>query len=101
MASYKNFQSDNAKYTKKESRTDSSKADFSPQVDVVGFEKKSGFEGNLDKYYDLVSYYRFYPDLWYDLITPETGGIRLDADQRVFLRCMARFPQNYCTFPRG
>lgn len=41
------------------------------------------------------------PDLFWDLITPETGGIRLDLDQRVFLRCIARFVSNYAVFPRG
>lgn len=41
------------------------------------------------------------PDLWWDLITPQTGGIRLDLDQRVYLRCIARFVSNYMVFPRG
>lgn len=42
-----------------------------------------------------------FPDLWWDLITPQTGGIRLDLDQRVYLRCIARFVSNYMVFPRG
>lgn len=41
------------------------------------------------------------PDLFWDLITPETGGIRLDLDQRVFLRSIARFLSTYGVFPRG
>lgn len=41
------------------------------------------------------------PDLFWDLITPETGGIRLDLDQRVFLRSLARFTSTYGVFPRG
>jgi len=40
-------------------------------------------------------------DLWYDLITPHTGGIRLDIDQRVFLRSISRFTSTYGVFPRG
>ena len=40
-------------------------------------------------------------DLFLDLITPETGGIRLDLDQRVFLRGLGRFMRLYGTFPRG
>jgi len=35
------------------------------------------------------------------LITPETGGIRLDLDQRVFLRSITRFISVYGVFPRG
>lgn len=41
------------------------------------------------------------PDLWYDLITPESGGIRLDLDQRVFLRSLSRFISTYGVMPRG
>ena len=39
--------------------------------------------------------------MWYDLITPETGGIRLDLDQRLLLRLMARFPSVYAVYNRG
>lgn len=42
-----------------------------------------------------------YPDLWYDMITPETGGIRLDADQRILMRCLARFQSTMGVFSRG
>lgn len=59
------------------------------------------FIQNLDKWVDLVSYFRWFPDLWFDLITPESGGIRLDADQRFLLRCEVRFQQTYGVFPRG
>lgn len=41
------------------------------------------------------------PDLFLDLITPETGGIRLDLDQRVFIRVLVRFASVYGVFPRG
>lgn len=42
-----------------------------------------------------------HPDLFLDLITPETGGIRLDLDQRVFIRTLVRFVSVYAVFPRG
>ncbi|QSF43280.1 hypothetical protein [Paenibacillus tianjinensis] len=58
-------------------------------------------EERLKKYTDLVSWCRWNPDLWYDLITPEFGGIRLDLDQRVFLRSITRFISVYGVFPRG
>ncbi|WP_405168528.1 hypothetical protein [Paenibacillus sp. FSL H3-0286] len=58
-------------------------------------------EERLKKYTDLVSWCRWNPDLWYDLITPVPGGIKLDLDQRVFLRCITRFVSVYGVFPRG
>ena len=84
MASYSKFQSENAKTTKMTSRSNYNPA-FNSTVEAKGSERKSGFENNIDKYVDLVSFYRWNPDLWFDLITPETGSIRLDLDQRVFL----------------
>ena len=60
------------------------------------------FYQHLDKWVELVSYFRWSPDLFYDLITPiDGGGIRLDLDQRVLLRVMARFKRVYAVFPRG
>jgi hypothetical protein len=70
-------------------------------VEVKGEKESDSFSKNLDKYIDFVSWARWNPDLFWDLITPETGGIRLDLDQRVFLRCLARFVSNYAVFPRG
>ena len=60
------------------------------------------FYQHLEKWVELVSYFRWFPDLFYDLITPiDGGGIRLDLDQRVLLRVMARFKRVYAVFPRG
>ncbi|GAV11297.1 putative helicase, ATP-dependent [Paenibacillus sp. NAIST15-1] len=99
MASYKNFQSDNAKHTK--NRLDTRNPEFNPTVSSRGVMESDSFTQNLDKYSNFVSWARFYPDLWWDLITPPTGGIRLDLDQRIYLRCVARFISNYMVFPRG
>lgn len=64
------------------------------------------FYQNLEKWVEVVSYLRWFPDLFFDLITPKDKngnpqGIRLDLDQRVLLRCMARFKRMYVVFPRG
>lgn len=99
MTSYKNFQSDNAKITK--NRTDVRNPDLNPTVSSRSADETDNFTKNLDKYIDFVSWARFYPDLWWDLITPPTGGIRLDLDQRVYLRSISRFVANYMVFPRG
>lgn len=101
MANYDNFQSNNVKHSNSESRTNIYEADFNPTVNAKGIEQTDNFTKNLNKYMDFVSWARWNPDLWWDLITPETGGIRLDLDQRVFLRCLARFITNYGVFPRG
>jgi ribonucleoside-diphosphate reductase alpha chain len=101
MANYNNFQSDNVKHSKSTGRTNIYDADFNPTVDARGIEQTDNFTKNLEKYMDFVSWARWNPDLFWDLITPETGGIRLDLDQRVFLRSLARFITNYGVFPRG
>lgn len=101
MPSYNNFQNDNNKYTNKNSRINKFNPNFNASVSVNGNKELTTFHKNIDKWTTIVSFYRFYPDLWYDLITPETGGIRLDLDQRVFMRVMARFYSVYGCFPRG
>lgn len=101
MASYKHFQSDNMKYDYKETRTNIFNPEFNPTVSAKGKMEEDNFMKNLPKWVDFISWARFYPDLYFDLITPETGGIRLDLDQRVFLRAVARFVSVYGVFPRG
>lgn len=101
MPSYGNFQSDNQKYTRKTSRVNVNNPDFTPAIDVNGEKEKNAFDNNLHKWERVVSYLRFNPDVFYDLITPKSGGIRLDLDQRVFLRAVARFPEGYYTFGRA
>ena len=59
------------------------------------------FGKNLKKYYELVSWGRWMPDLFLDLLRPEHGGIKLHTDQRVFLRCDVRFMSMYGVFSRG
>jgi ribonucleoside-diphosphate reductase alpha chain len=99
MSSYKNFQSTNVKHEK--DRYDIYNPSFNKTVNTRSVEQVDSFTRNLDKYIDFVSWARWNPDLWFDLITPETGGIRLDLDQRVFLRSLARFISTYGVFPRG
>src|SRR3712207_9032226 len=53
------------------------------------------------KWVECCSWLRWYPDIFYDAITPEKGGITLRLYQRVMMRCLARFPENYFCIPRG
>ena len=78
-------------------------------VDPKTFEVGAGatqealsVNSNIHKWSQVVAYYRWFPDLWYDLlIPPETKGIRLNLDQRVILRSLVRFRSTYVTLPRG
>ena len=70
---------------------------------IKDFEKKSDsvFGKNLHNYYTFISWAKWYPDLLLDLMKPETGGLNLHLDQRIFLRCDVRFMSMYGTFSRG
>ena len=70
---------------------------------IKEFEKNSEsvFGKNLHNYYNFLSWARWFPDLFLDLIKPETGGLNLHLDQRIFLRCDLRFMNMYGTFSRG
>lgn len=59
------------------------------------------FGKRLDKYYDFISWAKFYPDLLLDMIKPQKGGLNLHLDQRIFLRCAVRFFSMYGDLPRG
>lgn len=41
------------------------------------------------------------PDIFWDLYKPDTGGMIFDLYQRVMLRLLARFSENYFCSPRG
>ena len=82
-------------------RSDIKNPEFNATVKSKGAKEGDSLTKNMDKYVDFISWARWNPDLYIDLITPETGSIRLDLDQRVFLRSIARFASVYGVFPRG
>jgi hypothetical protein len=84
-----------------EDRCDITNPNFNPSVSSKSKREDDKFTQNLDKWVDFLSWARWNMDLFLDLITPETGGIRLDLDQRVFLRALGRFLRVYGVFPRG
>ena len=101
MASFSKFQSDNQKYTNKSTRAVLNNPNFNPAIDVVG-NSYSNIERNIKQWSDLIAYLRWFPDCFYQLITPETGAsIKLGPDQRITLRCLSRFLSTYCVQPRG
>lgn len=60
------------------------------------------FSGNIHKYSEMVSFFRWYPDLFYDYLSKQSGKqIFFFRDyQRVMLRSMARFITPYYCIPR-
>lgn len=63
---------------------------------------QDGFvERNIEKLKALRSWMLWYPDLALDLMSPVIGGIKLGFDQRVAMRCDARFASFHNCAPRG
>ena len=56
---------------------------------------------NIKKYTDFASWFIWYPDLALDLMAPAEGGIKLNTDQRIFMRAGTRFFTEHGCFPRG
>lgn len=68
---------------------------------IIALQDDSMFGKNLYSYYEFVSWARWNPDLFLDLLKPKTGGIKLHLDQRIFLRSDVRFMSMYGVFSRG
>lgn len=98
MALYTNFQSDNEKYTVNRSEHN---PEFNPTVGAKGKKEDGLLKDNIENYIEFLSWARFYPDLFLDLIKPKKGGINLHSDQRTFMRVAVRFYSMYGVFPRG
>jgi len=92
MASYSNFQSKSAKYTKDRVNIYEPEFESPYQKSQIGM---NNIESNIDKWTEFCSFIKFYPDIFWDMYKPETGGLNFDLYQRVMLRYLARFPENY------
>lgn len=104
MPYIKDFQHDNNKHNLQ--NRDRYNPEFNPTVSSIGKNQQKKFNKAIDNYIRFVSWGRWYPDLFLDLITPKegtskAGKIKLGYDQRVFLRCILRFFSIYGVFPRG
>lgn len=60
MTSYKNFQSDNNKYTRKDSRMNHNPA-FNSSVNAMSQKEGTHLERHLDLYVEFLSWARWYP----------------------------------------
>lgn len=82
-------------------------SDFRPMTDesikqrILDIQDDSVFGRNLYNYYEFISWARWYPDLFIDLLRTEKSNFNMHFDQRVFLRADVRFMNMYGTFSRG
>lgn len=97
MAGYDNFRV-NDMHTG--SRTDIYNPNFTSPVKPS--ETKSDIVSrHIEEFTELTSFLRWMPDIFWDMYKPEKGGLTFDLHQRVMLRCLARFGENYFCAPRG
>lgn len=60
-----------------------------------------GFQKNKEKWRELCSYFRWYPDKFLDFISQPNSKISLYFYQRVYLRIMMRYRKVFITATRG
>jgi len=60
-----------------------------------------GFEASKEKWRELCSYFRFFPDKFLDFISSPDSKIQLYYYQRVYLRIMMRYRKVFLTATRG
>ena len=102
MAYIHNFEREDTKHRRfSGTPTSNHEAWDNPTVTASNDSQKSFFEAHIRQYTEMISFFRWYPDLFLDMIRPEKGGINLHFDQRVYLRCICRFSSVYGVFPRG
>lgn len=97
MSSITNFK-DNDKFT--ESRTDIYNASFESPI-KPSEENDNIVDRHIGEFTELCSFLRWMPDIFWDMYKPEKGGLTFDLHQRVMLRTLARFGENYFCAPRG
>lgn len=98
MAGYKNFETKNKK--NEHDRYDIYEPEFESPIKESEYNSTI-ISKNIEEFSELCSYLRWMPDVFWDLYKPETGGMNFDLHQRVMLRLLSRFPENYFCAPRG
>jgi ribonucleoside-diphosphate reductase alpha chain len=98
LAGYANFETKNKK--NEHDRYDIYEPEFETPLKASEYNS-SIITKNIKQFSELCSYLRWMPDIFWDLYKPENGGMTFDLHQRVMLRLLARFPENYFCAPRG
>ena len=98
MAGYANFETKNKKNEK--NRYDIYEPEFESPFKQSEYNS-SIISKNIKELTEVSSFLRWMPDIFWDLYKPEVGGLVFDLHQRVMIRLLARFPENYFCAPRG
>jgi ribonucleoside-diphosphate reductase alpha chain len=99
MASHNNHESDNNKFTK--DRYDVYNSTFENPIESSDYNSNI-IKKNISKFAEFCAFIKWMPDIYYDMITPTEGTkISIDVYQRVMMRLLSRFQQNYFCIPRG
>ncbi len=98
MSSYNNFQTKNLKHTQDRYNIYDPAFESPYQRSQIGMDN---IQTNIGRWVEFCSFIRWYPDIFWDMYKPETGGLNFDLYQRVMIRQLARFPENYFCIPRG
>lgn len=97
MTSYRNFSQ------KSRSIKDNNKYNNPQNIETtkVNENQIKSFENQKDKWRELCSYFRFYPDKFLDVLAGDNPKITLYFYQRVYLRIMMRYRKVFLTATRG
>jgi hypothetical protein len=98
MSNIKNFQPDSAKFT------NGIKDIYNPDANAIqkeNQEKISRFQKLQLIFTQYLSLWRWYPDIFVDMITPADSKFKLFFYQRLFLRAIFRHRYVYATFTRA
>lgn len=99
MAKHENFKTKNNTNTIDRTNIYDSAFETPLQPSVVN---TNIIQRNIPQWTEFCSFTRFYPDIFWDMITPKEGKrIYLDLYQRVMMRSLSRFAQSYFCMPRG
>jgi len=98
MASFSNFESKNKKH--KKDRYDIYESSFESPLKASEYNS-SIISKHISEFSELCSFLKWMPDIFWDMYKPESGGLTFDLHQRVMLRLISRFQENYFCAPRG
>lgn len=98
MASYDKFESKNKKHER--DRYDIYEPEFETPLKSSDYNTTMTTK-YISEFTELCSFLRWMPDIFWDMYKPEVGGLTFDLHQRVMIRLLARFPENYFCAPRG
>ncbi len=98
MAGYVNFETKNKKNEK--DRYDIYEPQFESPIKPSDYNS-SIISKHIREFTELCSFLKWMPDIFWDMYKPEVGGLIFDLHQRVMIRLLARFPENYFCAPRG